>query len=135
MPVYQWHSDIMEGQMKVLVNAIFAAATLKKGAVKKYLTDTNKFGENTLEGHRARALGTAINTLLWYALLLSAFFVNLDDDEEKSYAGRALRRTIDDLSRGMSPKDLLGNLEKPVVASEKIAKVGQATFDFMLEGM
>jgi hypothetical protein len=134
MPVYQWHSDIMEGQMRVLVGAIIAGATLKPGAVKEYLSDTSKFGENTLKGHRARALGAAINTLIWYALLLTVFFTALDDDEEKSYAGRALRRTIDDLSRGLSPTDLLGNLEKPVVASEKIAKLGAATMDFMMEG-
>lgn len=134
-PVYQWHSDIMEGQMRVLVNAILMGIRLKKGNVREYLRDTSKYGENTLQGHRARALGAAVNTLIWYALLLGVFFTALDDDEEKSYAGRALRRTIDDLSRGLSPADLMGNLEKPVVASEKIAKLGQATMDFMLEGV
>jgi O6-methylguanine-DNA--protein-cysteine methyltransferase len=135
MPVYQWHSDIMEGQMKVLANSILMGMRLKKGSVREYLSNTSKYGENTLQGSRARALGSAVNTLLWYAMLLLVFFTSFDDDKESSYAGRALRRTIDDLSRGLSPTDLVGNLEKPVVASEKIAKVATAMFDFMLEGV
>ena len=135
MPIYQWHSDVMEGQFRVLYNAILAGMSLKKGSLKHYLTDTSIYGANTLKGHRIRVLGNSVNTLIWFAILLSVFHGFLDDDEEKSFLGRQLQKTIDDLTRGLSPKDLMGNLEKPVVASEKISKVGSATWDFMTEGV
>ena len=135
MPIYQWHSDVMEGQFRVLYNAILAGMSLKKGSLKNYLTDTSMYDATTLKGHRIRVLGNSVNTLIWFAILLSIFHGLLDDDEEKSFVGRQMQKTIDDLTRGLSPKDLMGNLEKPVVASEKISKVGAATWDFMTEGV
>ena len=136
MPVYQWHSDIMEGQMRVLAGSIGTLASKRSiKELRKYLQDTDKFGANTLKGHRARALGAAINTGLWFMLLLSIFWISLDDDEEKSYVGKSIRRTIDDLTRGASPYDLLGTIEKPVVALEKVSKTGKAFFELMTAGV
>lgn len=136
MPVYQWHSDVMEGQFRVLVGSIGAMASLTpKKSLQKYLNDTDKYGALTLKGHRARALGAAINTGLWFAMLLIAFKVGLDDDDEKSYLGKALRRTIDDLTRGANPVDLLGTIEKPIVAIDKISKTGQSLFELLTAGI
>jgi len=136
MPVYQWHSDIMEGQLRVLAGSIGTLASKRSiKELRKYLQDTDKFGANTLKGHRARALGAAINTGLWFAMLLSIFYISLDDDDEKSYIGKSIRRTIDDLTRGASPYDLLGTIEKPVVALEKVAKTGKAFFELMAAGV
>lgn len=136
MPVYQWHSDIMEGQMRVLAGAIGTLASKRSfKEMKNYLKDTDKYGANTLKGHRARALAATINTALWFIMLLSIFWISLDDDDEKSYLGRAARRTIDDLTRGASPIDLLGTIEKPVVALEKISKTGKAFFELMTAGV
>lgn len=136
MPVYQWHSDIMEGQMRVLAGAIGTLASKRSiKEMKNYLKDTDKYGANTLKGHRARALAASINTALWFAMLLSIFYISLDDDDEKSYLGRAARRTIDDLTRGASPIDLLGTIEKPVVALERISKTGKAFFELMTAGV
>lgn len=136
MPVYQWHSDVMEGQLRVLVGSIGAMMSLspKKG-LQKYLQDTDKYGPNTLKGHRARALGAAVNTGLWFLLLLGVFKAGFDDDDEKSFIGKAIRRTIDDITRGANPVDLFGTIEKPIVAIDKISKTGQSLFELLTSGV
>jgi len=127
MPVYQWHSEVMEGQLRVLVASIFAALS---GKGKQYLTEEN-LGENTLKGHRARALAGLLNTFGWFTLLLVLFKVGLDDDEEKSYVGRSIKRTILDLTRGAHLTDLVDTALKPIVAIDKMGKTSIALFDLM----
>jgi len=131
MPVYQWHSEVMEGQLRVLTSSIFAAMS---GKGKQYLTEEN-LGENTLKGHRARALAGLTNTFLWFLLLSAIFHLSLDDDEEKSYVGRSIERTIMDLTRGANPADLWDTAMKPIVALDKMGKTALAFFDLLTEGV
>lgn len=131
MPVYQWHSEVMEGQLKILVGSIFAAMS-RKG--KKYLTES-AYGENTIKGHRARALANLLNTFLWFMVLSLVFHLSLDDEEEESYVGRMIERTITDLSRGSTLSDLVDNMEKPIVAVDKMVEVSKALFSLMTEGI
>lgn len=133
MPVYQWHSDVMQGQLRVMAGAAMALM-LPSRSIKKYLTDTDKYGANTLQGNKVRALGAAINTGVWLAMLTAVFAAYYDDDEKKSYTGRLLERTIQDTSRGLWPKDIFETIKTPIVASERISNIGIAFWDFLTDG-
>lgn len=58
-----------------------------------------------------------------------------DDDDKKSFLAREFERTIYDNTRGVAPRDLFETIKKPVVASERIANIGTATWSFLTEGI
>lgn len=109
--------------MRIFVASILAMRNGITG-FKEYM-DASNFGGNTVAGHRYRAMGALINTGLWFTMLLLVFHAGLDDDEEKSYVGRSLRRTISDLTRGLSIFDLMDTAKTPVVALQRIPAAGE----------
>lgn len=115
----------MEGQFRVLAASMLALLTPGR-SIKGYLTDTDRYGADTLQGHKARALATLVNTGLWFAMLMWAFSSAFDDDDKKKYKGKLLQRTIQDLTRGAHPKDLFETIKSPVVAAERVSNIGAA---------
>jgi hypothetical protein len=67
-------------------------------------------------------------------MLSVVFHLALDEEEEESYVGRSLERTIMDLTRSANPVDLFDTIQKPIVAVDKIAKTGIGFFDLLTGG-
>ncbi len=132
--VYQWHSEVMEGQLMVLAYGILAGVRGKK-AFREYLTGSSVAGSNIIGNHRVRAFATAINTMGWLAVLMMAFFGGLDDDDEKSYVGKQLKKIIYDNTRGLHPADIFDTAKKPIIAADRVSRVGEAFFTYMFEGV
>lgn len=58
-----------------------------------------------------------------------------DDDDKKTFAARYLKRTFEDASMGLNPKDLFDSMKKPVAALDRLPVVGNAAWSFFTEGI
>lgn len=130
MPMYQWHSEVMTGQLRVLAGSILAVAKGGKTGLKEYLAEGDIAKEGTIAGYRARALASVMNTFLWYILLFTLYSSWADDDEEESARGREVSRLLLDLTRGLNPKDFAQSIAKPIVALDKASKLSIAFIDY-----
>jgi len=134
VPVWKWESEVMEGRLKVLAGGIMAGG-LSKARWSAYL-DTDAYNGPNTRIARRKHLMELVNTMLWMALLLFFFMTMFpDDDDKKTYAARYFRRTMEDASMGLNPKDLFQTMSKPVVALDRIPTIGDATFDLFTEGV
>lgn len=134
MPTYQWHSEVMEGQFTILAGSVMAMLS-PTTSLKKYMNESPLYNDTTLKGHRKRAMASLINTGLWFAMLMFTFSQFFDDDDDNAFLKREFERTIYDNTRGIAPKDLFQTIQKPVVAAERIANIGTATWSFLTDGM
>ena len=143
MPTYQWHSEVFQGQMTVLAGSLLAfpaaAANWVRGegenTMKVYLNEKIQGTSNTIQGSRKRALASLLNTGLWFVMLLVLFNGFFDDDDDDTFLARELERTLHDVTRGASYKDVFDTMEKPIVAAQKISDLGNAAWAFMTDGI
>ena len=131
MPMYEWHSEMMEGQMRIAIAGIFA---MIQGKHKLYATGGD-LGENTLRYARLRAMSSLINTGIWWLVLLGIYNAAFDDDDEKKPLAKSVNRIVHDMSRFMSLKDILDATDRPVVSLDVINKAGKSFWVFLSEGV
>jgi hypothetical protein len=131
MPMYEWHSEILQGQIKIFFAALFAAI---QGKHMDYMTGGD-LGEATLKNARIRAMSSLINTLIWWLTMLAIYSWAFDDEEEKTPLGKSAARIVTDMSRFLSLKDILDATDKPVVSLEVANKIGKSTWALLTEGM
>jgi hypothetical protein len=131
MPMYEWHSEMLQGQVKIFFAAIFAAI---QGKHMDYMTGGD-FGEATLKASRLRAMSSLINTMVWWLTMLAIYSWAFDDEEEKTPLGKSVGRIVTDMSRFLSLKDILDATDKPVVSLEVANKIGKSTWALLTEGM
>lgn len=136
IPVWKWEEEMMEGRMRVLVGGMFAAQGLNKFTLG--IGDKNYYGikgdRNKVQKNRLHRLVELANTAMWFSLMYLIYGAAFDDDEDDTYAAFRFRRLAEDTSMGLLPKDVFNTVEKPVVAIERVSKVGKAFFSFATGG-
>ena len=131
MPMYEWHSEIIQGQMKIFIASMFAAIS---GKHKEYMLDSG-MSEATLKYSRIRAMSSLLNTFIWWVALLAIYNWAFDDEEEKTPVGRSVGRIVHDMSRFLSLKDILDATDKPVVSLDVFNRLGKSTWVLLSEGL
>jgi len=132
VPVFKWEEEVMQGRLSVLTSGFLAAQGIDKvllGLRGKEYYGTR--GNRTLEQtNRVSRLVELANTAMWFAMLLLIYSAAFDDDDDDTYAAFRFRRLVEDSSLGLLPKDVLSTIEKPIVAADRVSKIGKAFFEF-----
>lgn len=133
VPVWKWEETVMQGRMSVLLSGILAAPGIDK--VLLGLRNPEFYGtpgkRTRLQTQRVTRVVELVNTAMWFMLMLLAYGAAFDDDEENTYAAFRFRRLAEDVSQGLLPKDVFQTIEKPVIAAERVSKLGKAFFDVL----
>lgn len=125
MPVWKWESEIHHGRLNVLMGAVMNAHKLKD-----YL-GTAKTATKVQRGRQLRMIELA-NTAIWFMTLSLLLMAGFDDKEEKTYAFRRMQRLRDDLTQGLSIRDLASSIQQPVAAADKTAKTLKAFSEWIM---
>lgn len=132
VPVWKWESEVMQGRINVLMGGVIASSMTDK--ITLGLTNKEYYGEKgnrtKQQTQRLKRVVELANTGVWMILMYSIYALAIDDDEEETAYAFRLRRLVEDTSMGLNPKDLLSTIEKPVVAADRVARLGKAFMDF-----
>jgi len=136
VPVWKWESEVMQGRINVLMGGFIASSMMDKLALG--LTNKEFYGtrgnRNAQQLARTKRVLELANTALWMMMMYAAYSLALDDDEENTAYAFRFRRLVEDTSMGLNPKDLLSTVEKPVVAADRISRLGKAFMDYAAGG-
>lgn len=136
VPVWKWESEVMQGRINVLVAGFVSASILDKitlGLTNKAYYGT-KGSRTPQQVSRVKRVVELANTALWMLMMYAAYALALDDDEESTAYAFRFRRLVEDTSMGLNPKDLFSTIEKPVVAADRISRLGKAFIDYAAGG-
>lgn len=121
VPVWEWESQVMNGRLRMMVGGVMAVTNKQARAE---MMNGVKDGSRR-EIARRKRIAELFNTFAWMMLVMMAIGLG-DDDDEETYLDYRLNILLNDVSMGMTPKDALGVVQRPIVSAERWSKIGIA---------